>query len=135
MPDFLVDTSALYPLILRLRERILSYADKLAVLDLTVYEVGNVLWKEYKRGRIRDLGNSAALFREALAPLDRLAVDDLEEVLKTAVERDLTFYDASYVYVAEKSGLKLVTEDEEVLEKCSNAVSLDEMLKSLEESK
>ena len=131
MAEYLVDASALYPLILKLREEILSYADKLAVLDLTVYEVGNVLWKEHKKRKIRDLGSSVALFQEALAPLNRLTVDNLEEVLKVAVERNLTFYDASYVHVAEKSDLKLVTEDEEILEKCSNAVNLEKFSKSL----
>lgn len=131
MTEYLVDASALYPLILKLREEILSHANKLAVLDLTVYEVGNVLWKEYKKGKIRDLSSSVALFQEVLASLNRLTVDNLEEVLKIAVERNLTFYDASYVYVAEKWGLKLVTEDGEVLEKCSNAVNLEILLKSL----
>jgi len=131
MAEYLVDASALYPLILKLREEILSYADKLAVLDLTLYEVGNVLWKEHKKGKIKDLGSSAALFQEALAPLNRLTVDNLEEVLKVAVERNLTFYDASYVYVAEKLSLKLVTEDEEILEKCSDAVNLEIFSKSL----
>ena len=130
MAEYLVDASALYPLILKLREEILSYADKLAVLDLTVYEVGNVLWKEHKKGKIKDLDSSVALFQEALAPLNRLTVDNLEEVLKVAVERNLTFY-ASYVHVAEKSDLKLVTEDEEILEKCSNAVNLEKFSKSL----
>jgi len=46
---YLIDTSALYPLILMLRDRVLLYIDILFVSDLTRYEVGNVLWKEYGR--------------------------------------------------------------------------------------
>jgi len=52
---YLVDCSALYPLILKMREKIILYKDAFSILDLTIYEVGNVLWKEYGKGRIRDL--------------------------------------------------------------------------------
>ncbi len=131
MAEYLVDASALYPLILKLREKLLLYADKLAVLDLTTYEVGNVLWKEYKKGKIKNLEIPAALFQTALSALDKLRVDNIGEVLKTAVTKNLTFYDASYIYIAEKLNVKLVTEDREMLEKCKNALNLNELLKHL----
>ncbi|MCD6562784.1 MAG: type II toxin-antitoxin system VapC family toxin, partial [Thermoproteales archaeon] len=108
---YLIDTSALYPLILKLREKFLVYADKMAVLDLTLYEVGNVLWKEYKRRKIKNLENITILFQEMLASLRRLTINDLGGVLRMAVEKDLTFYDAAYVYAAEKLNIKLITED------------------------
>ncbi|RLF04883.1 MAG: hypothetical protein DRJ64_06290 [Thermoprotei archaeon] len=85
--EYLVDTSALYPLILNLREKFLLYADRMAVLDLTLYEVGNVLWKEYIRGKIKNLESIATLFQETLAPLRKLTVNDLGEVLRMAVEK------------------------------------------------
>ena len=49
---------------------------------------------------------------------------------KIAVERNLTFYDASYVYAAETKNLKLITEDEELLNKCKNSLHLNEFLKT-----
>jgi predicted nucleic acid-binding protein len=47
--------------------------------------------------------------------------------LVVAVERDLTFYDASYAYIAEKEGLTLVTEDTELLKKCKCAIKTQDM--------
>jgi len=45
MARYLVDASALYPLVLKLREELLDRLPLVAVLDLTVYEVGNAIWK------------------------------------------------------------------------------------------
>ncbi len=38
--EYLLDASAPYPLVLRLREEFLEYVDRFAVLDLTLHEVG-----------------------------------------------------------------------------------------------
>ena len=43
MVEYLLDASALYPLVLKLRDKLLDYLTLMAVLDLTVYEVGNVI--------------------------------------------------------------------------------------------
>ena len=61
---YLLDASAIYPLILKLREGFLSYANMFTVLDLTIYEVGNVIWKEFKKGKIKDVTAVAKLFDE-----------------------------------------------------------------------
>ena len=130
---YLIDTSALYPLILMLRDKVLLYIDILFVLDLTRYEVGNVLWKEYGRGRIKSLETAIPLFQEVLDSMNRLMVDNIGGVLKIAVDKNIIFYDASYIYIAEKMGLKLVSEDDEILEKYSDAINLEEMLKEIGE--
>ena len=36
---YLLDTSALYPLVLRIRENLLKHSSLFTVLDLTIYEV------------------------------------------------------------------------------------------------
>lgn len=43
---------------------------------------------------------------------------DLKKVEGIAVEREITFYDASYVYIAEAYNLKLITLDKNLLNKC-----------------
>ena len=43
MTKYLLDASAIYPLVLRLRERLLLYTELFAVLDLAPYEVGNII--------------------------------------------------------------------------------------------
>ena len=127
MQRYLVDCSALYPLILKMREKIILYKDAFSILELTIYEVGNVLWKEYGKGRIRDLKSAANLFQHVLDQLTKLSVDDIGEVLDLAVRMKLTFYDAAYIHVARKRGLKLITEDREVLSKYPEAIRVDQL--------
>jgi len=56
MVEYLLDASALYPLVLKLRDKLLDYLALMAVLDLTVYEVGNVIWEESRGGRVGSQG-------------------------------------------------------------------------------
>jgi len=126
---FLLDASAAYPLVLRLRERALEFAEDSAILDLTLYEVGNVIWKETRRGKVRSFKVMIELFRELFEHMELLTLSrDLGEVLNIALKENLTFYDASYVYVARERGLRLVTKDRELL-RLPEAVDLDEVLR------
>ncbi len=95
-----------------LRERIAGRC-RLAVLDLTLYEVGNAL--------LRDVGTTPEHCAAVLDGLPRLA-----EVLRPdplvlrdaawfAAEDRLTFYDATYVAEAFDRGYILATEDREIL--------------------
>jgi predicted nucleic acid-binding protein len=63
---YLIDASAIYPLILKLREKMFLYEDRFVILDLTIYEVGNVVWKEYQRGKIRDPASVMKMFEEIM---------------------------------------------------------------------
>jgi predicted nucleic acid-binding protein len=56
-----------------------------------------------------------------------LELDSISDVLALAIERGLTFYDASYAYLAEKHNLKLVTQDADLLRKCKGAILIDKM--------
>ena len=123
--EYLIDASAIYPL--------LSYVEsvdleRVYVLRLTFYEVGNVIWKEfYLHKRVKDPVTLAELFRKFLSRLKVLEDPPMEEAMKVAVDRGLTFYDASYVYAAESRGLVLVSEDSDLRRK-GNAISLKEFL-------
>lgn len=63
-------------------------------------------------------------------PTYSIDAENLKEVEKTAIEKDISFYDASYVYTVEKQNLKLVTEDENLLSKCKNSATLDKFLET-----
>jgi predicted nucleic acid-binding protein len=102
-------------------------AEECAVSSLTEYEVGNVLWRENKQGKLKNPGKVASIFSEAMAPLQKMAIDSVADVLAIAIERNLTFYDASYAYVAEKQTIKLVTQDIDLLKKCKVAIPIDKM--------
>jgi predicted nucleic acid-binding protein len=115
---YLLDASSLYPLLLS--EKVLD-PELYAVSTLTEYELGNTLWKEAKRKKI-NFKLAAKTYSDVLSELKKICLIDICDILVFAVERNLTFYDASYAYIAEKQGLTLVTEDTELLEKCKCAI-------------
>jgi predicted nucleic acid-binding protein len=121
---YLIDTSALYPLLI---SGIPFNSEECAVSSLTEYEIGNVLWRENLQKKLNDPARIAAIFSEVLAPLRKFEIDSIANVLEVAIGRRLTFYDASYAYLAEKENLKLVTADTDLLKKCKVAISINEM--------
>ena len=96
------------------------------ILDLTIYEAANVVWKEhYLLNKISI--DTAAKFIEVLSKIFEvigvLSVKGLEsEVFNIAVKHGLTIYDASYVAVAVRRKLTLVTDDKELRKKASHIV-------------
>jgi len=121
---YLIDTSALYPILL---SGVTFNAEECAVTSLTEYEIGNVLWRESRQKKLKDPEEVATIFSEAIRPLRKLEIDSIANVLAIAIQRNLTFYDASYAYLAEKENMKLVTEDTGLLKKCKLAISIKEM--------
>jgi predicted nucleic acid-binding protein len=97
------------------------------VSTLTEYEIGNVLWRENRQKKLKNPRRVATIFSEAIRPLRKAEIDSIADVLAIAIERDLTFYDASYASIAEKQNLKLVTQDTDLLKKCKVAIPIDKM--------
>ena len=59
-------------------------------------------------------------------------IDKEEEILETAAELNITFYDASYAYLAKEKELQLVTEDLRLMKKITSTIhvsTLDEIEK------
>ena len=131
-PKYVLDASALYPLLLSLKESILEYSGLFTVLDLTLYEVGNTIWKEHRKGRVRNPAKVARLFQEMLGflPITRMDAGDLGKILDLALRENLTYYDAAYLYAARIKKAKLVTEDRELLE-FPESINVEELLKEL----
>jgi predicted nucleic acid-binding protein len=100
--------------------------EQCAVSTLTEYEIGNVLWKETRQKRI-DFKLAAQTFSDALSELKKISTGSLDDILVIALERNLTFYDASYAYLVEREDMKLVTEDVDLIKKCKCAIHLKEM--------
>jgi predicted nucleic acid-binding protein len=121
---YLIDTSALYPILL---SGVAFNSEECAVTSLTEYEIGNVLWRENLQKKLKDPEEVATIFSEAIRPLRKLEIDSIANVLAIAIQRNLTFYDASYAYLAEKENMKLVTQDTGLLKKCKLAISIKEM--------
>ena len=121
---YLIDTSALYPILI---SGVPFNVDECAVSSLTEYEIGNVLWRENQQKKLKNPRRIAMIFSEAIRPLRKMELDSIADVLAIAIERNLTFYDASYAYIAEKQNIRLVTQDTDLLKKCKVAIPVDKM--------
>jgi predicted nucleic acid-binding protein len=82
----------------------------LAALDLTFYEVANVMGP--KKGQQRE-GRSLLKLIERRCGENLIAVDSdlIESALEVAAEHGLTAYDAAYVAAARRHGWTLVSAD------------------------
>ena len=131
---FLFDTSSVI-YALKIRGLKMLYDNYLQWL--TVYEVINALWKEAILTRAispQEASEIIKLFAKTLEFMKILSPHPYEdEILSTARELSITAYDASYIVIAEKNGLTLVTEDKKLrtkAEKLVKAVSLDQIASS-----
>ena len=82
---------------------------------LTIYEVVNALWKKATLTKAispQEASEIVKLFTKTLGFMKMLSPHPYEdEILSIAGELNITAYDASYIVLAEKNGLTLVTED------------------------
>jgi len=129
--NFLFDASALYKLLTVYKD----YTNKIDynyiyILDLTFYEIGNTIWKDYYLlKRITDFTETSEVIYEILKELNIIENLSLSfiEIIKIAIEKNLTYYDASYVYASKNFRLILVSEDKDLIEK-GNAISVKEFI-------
>jgi len=101
---------------------------------LTVYEVLNVLWKEVHLLRRLEASEAASLldvFTKLVQEMVILSPSGLEQdILRIVVSKRITAYDASYVALASRHDLVLVTEDRRLSQAVSDmvkVVSLDNL--------
>ncbi len=115
----LLDASAIINLIRRRKGNSLNLLEGNAVLTLTPYEVGNVVWKEAKLEGLITLEEAKLIVEAFELLLKRMEViePELRRVLQVAVMGGITFYDASYVATAMDKGLYLVTDDMKLIRK------------------
>jgi predicted nucleic acid-binding protein len=86
--------------------------------DLIFYEIGNVAWKCSKFGQIKRDDAEAALSKTGGLLMEIERDLNYPGIYRLAAETGLTFYDASYVWLARTRDLKLRTRDKEVLRIC-----------------
>jgi len=134
-----MDASSIGVLLGRMKEKAVEFLEGTVTLDLALYELGNFIWKECVLKRI--ISRKEALERIedlvkilGLMDLEKLEKEDVGSTMILAVDLDLTFYDASYLYIAKSRNMILITEDKELLEKAKRigvkAVRVEEYLKT-----
>ncbi len=115
---YLFDSSAIFRAIKENRVEVLTGNFTLA---LARYELGNIILKDYVL-QARVSGEETKIMtktvKETLAIME---VQDVagneEEILETAIQLRITFYDASYVYFAKTKDLQLITEDSRLIKR------------------
>jgi predicted nucleic acid-binding protein len=121
----LLDTSALINLLKGERLRHLSDA---MILDLTVYEALNFVWKELYLLKKIDENTALRLTRALKKIFDTLEILSMrgyeEKALELAIKHGITVYDASYIAIAAEKGLILVTDDCELSKVASSYVKV-----------
>ncbi len=115
---YLFDSSAIFRAI---KENNVDALTGNFTLELARYELGNIVWKDYAlQAKVseQEAKMMADTIKKTLTIMD---VQDIagneEEVLETAIQLRITFYDASYVYFAKKKELQLITEDSRLIKK------------------
>jgi len=130
---FLLDASVLVPLLLDYGEKLLSIAAKVSlhILDLTVYETGNSLWKMSTLLKIISLEDAVEItevlkdltIRKLIEPIYFNELN-LLRIIELAANENITFYDSSYIVASEKLNAVLVTEDKELVKKAEKYVNV-----------
>lgn len=115
MKGKLFDASALVNIMVNRGSETTKLLKNNMILDLTVYEVGNTVWKLCYSEKKISYEQACKFLNSFLALLDYmdvLSINGIEEnVKKLSVEEGITFYDASYLAAAENKDLTLVTDD------------------------
>ncbi|MGC9136807.1 type II toxin-antitoxin system VapC family toxin [Caldivirga sp.] len=127
--DYLFDASAIFSLIQHSEVIDKIPLSRIHILHLIIYEVRNALWKEtYLLRKISDPDRVINDMQRLLRHINVLGDLPLTEVFKVVTDRGLTFYNASYVYVAESISMKLVTNGKKVLKSSGNAISYTDFI-------
>jgi predicted nucleic acid-binding protein len=129
MTSYLFDASALVYLLLDASAPLVPRIRGGRMLDLTAYEVGSALWKQWRVRRTMSfedvsthLGGVPAVFRALkIIRFDELGVEAMNRAAK---ETGLSFYDSAYVAAAVAGNLELVTADERLRKGASGRVTV-----------
>ena len=86
-------------------------------LSLAFYEVGNAVWRQVHvhKSITREEGDIVLdSLIEVVRRMEKIEVEKPLEILRIAVEENLTYYDASYLQAAIEKDLTLITDDKKL---------------------
>jgi len=117
----LFDSSAIFNLFLQGKYDTLVAG---ATIPLARYEIGNVLWKNYKIRRTISKKEAIEAGNVLFELIDSMEMVEppLPSAMRIALEEGITFYDSSYVAAAIESGCDFVTDDTKLREAAGSKV-------------
>jgi len=94
--------------------------------SLITYEVASVLYKSILKGNLETSDGAEALtaIGDIGVKIQKIGWNETSEILKTAIETNLTVYDAAYIYLSKKLDCKLVTADQDIKMKGKEAAEI-----------
>jgi predicted nucleic acid-binding protein len=126
---YLFDSSAIFRAI---KENKIETLAGNYTLDLARYELGNIIWKDCAlQAKISEKESKMLIqvVKRTLTIMNVLGIaGSEEEILDTAIQHKITFYDAAYAQLAKEKELHLITEDSRLIKKTAptiNASTLD----------
>ena len=117
MPLF--DASSIQAVLRKLRGDAASILEGQTVLDLTLYELSNVVWKENRASggdpeeaveRVKAITKLLSIMK-----IRRIDPGEMAAIAENASRLSLTFYDSAYLTAALTANTTLVTEDTDIL--------------------
>jgi predicted nucleic acid-binding protein len=115
---YLFDSSAIFRAI---KENKIDLLNGNYTLELSRYELGNIVWKDYFLQTKISKEEAKMILKTIKHTLNIMEVLQIagneEEILETAIQMKITFYDASYAYFAKTQELQLITEDLRLIKK------------------
>jgi len=124
-PTYLFDASSL---VKALKEAKLLPLGGQAVQWLTIYEVLNALWKEVHLLNKLSPKEASSLVEDFTDLLQEMIILDPkgleQDILRIAISKRITAYDASYIALAMKQGLTLITEDKKLFQAASDLIKV-----------
>jgi predicted nucleic acid-binding protein len=128
---YLFDSSAIFRAI---KENKVDLLTGNYTLELARYELGNIVWKGYFLKEKISKEETKLVSKVIKRTLTIMEVAQIagneEEILETAIQFKITFYDASYAYFAKAKQLQLITEDSRLIKKIApniNALVLNDI--------
>jgi predicted nucleic acid-binding protein len=104
--------------------RLLRTEHSLLAPDLLWAEVGNILWKRWRRNELSDETAYAILRDLRRLPLQIRPSDELAETAwSIATRRERSFYDSLYVALGDQEGCPMVTADAKLFNALGGAAS------------
>ncbi|ADY00376.1 PilT protein domain protein [Vulcanisaeta moutnovskia 768-28] len=96
-------------------------------VDLAYHEIGNYLWKISKLTSI-NIESLLKAFNSVISLMNVISIGLNSDAINLARRMNITYYDATYVYLTLKLNAKLVTEDKELMTKFPNiTISIEEL--------